>query len=490
MSGQMPTMQQMSATQLGPLPPGPGASPSVMGGPSNMPMPRPPMMPPQLGGMGAPPGGPMPQQPPMPQQLPAGARPLQSIAPQLMGGVGSPPGQPGGPRSVPMNLSMMARGGNPLRPGDLKATNPSSQLKLTPAELARLGRFGDTFIAHLTPGEIAVPPQVQTPQLMQMLQQAFQAAHVDVNQFTVGSKRSSINPQTGMPEYNFLSALAGPLLSLGGATLGNLAFPGIGGIIGGALGGGAGGALSGGGLPAALLGGALGGLGGWAGSGDLIPGAVNGIGSMLGSDAASGLGNVVPGATTSNLDNLATMGGDNPGAGSLAGAMGAQGGVGPTGPLGASGGPAASTMSAGATSPGTSENPASPLSAVSNSPVAVAANSGTFNAPNNMAGLPGTPGAGSGSSGGFGNWLSQNKSWLPLAVGGGGALLAMMMANQSQTAVPPPAPGGPMAPLNPNYNALLGNNTPLTTPQFVGYNPVQAVTGRNTGYNFYTPGGH
>lgn len=470
MSGMLPTMQQMSATQLGPLPPGPGAPSGV---PGNMPTPRPPMIPPQLGGMGGPQMGGMPPQPPMPQQLSAGARPLQSIAPQLMGGVGSSPALPGGLRNIPMNLSMMARGGNPLRPGDLKTTNPSATMKLTPAEFARLGRFGDTYIAHLTPGEIAVPPQVQTPQLLQMLEQAFNAAHVDVKQFTVGSQKSSINPQTGAPEYNFLSAL----LPIAGSLIGNLIAPGVGGAIGGALGGGAGGLLGGGGVGGALLGAGLGGLGGYA-SGGAIGGLADTLGiggGLFGSNAGvapateAGLAGAVPGTGISNLNDLSTMGGP-------LGASGAQGVPGPTGQLGTLSGPANQTMPTGATSPGTSLNPAGPLSSVSNSPVASAA----FTAPNNLAGNTGGT-----SQGGFGQWLHNN--WLPVSLGG--AALAALMAGQNSTPTPPPAPGPNMNPLNTNYNQLLGNNTPLTTPQFAGYNPVRSVTGRNPGYNFFNPGG-
>lgn len=473
----MPTMQQMSATQLGPLPPGPGAQPGTPGAPGNMPQPRSPMVPPQPGGMGqqgAPP--PQPQQPQMmPQQLQAGARSLQSIAPQLMGGVGSPPG-----RSVPMeNLSLMARNGNAMRPGALKGASPAATLRMTPAELAHMGRLGDSFIAHLTPGEIAVPPQVQTPQLMQILQQAFQAAHVDVNQFTVGSPKSSINPHTGVPEYNIWSAL----LPIGGAVLGNLVAPGMGSIIGGALGGGVGGALNGGGLSGALLGAGLGGLGGWAGNalgltgaGGLLSGAADTAAStapsVAGTAGAVGdWGNLSnfgsAGSTAGSLESQGLM--SAPVVGAAAPAMGqaSMGGGSPGMPTVASGvspsmagGPSASTGTING--PGTAINPASPVGSVGANPVT----------------------AGSGNTGGFGDWIAKNKSWLPLALGGVGALAAMSGASQSQTAPMPAGFNDPMHPLNPNFNALLGN-AGATQPTFTNYNPVRAVSGRHAGYSFY-----
>jgi len=138
---------------------------------------------------------------------------------------------------------------------------PMGQPHMTPAQMAAQGRFGDSVVAHLTPGEIEVPPQVQTPQLMQMLKHAFAKAGVSPAQFTAGSPQSSHNPATGAPEYSLLAALL-PVL---GAGIGSVV-PGLGTGIGAALGGGLGGAAGGlvdktGGANTALsaLGGAAGG---------------------------------------------------------------------------------------------------------------------------------------------------------------------------------------------------------------------------------------
>ena len=51
-------------------------------------------------------------------------------------------------------------------------TAPQGQPRLTPSEMAALGRGGDTLVAHLTPGELTVPPQLQSPQLIAALQAA------------------------------------------------------------------------------------------------------------------------------------------------------------------------------------------------------------------------------------------------------------------------------------------------------------------------------
>lgn len=154
--------------------------------------------------------------------------------------------------------------------------------RLTPAEMARLGRFGDQVVAHLTPGEIQVPPEVQSPKVLATLEKAFTQAGVQPEQFVAGSPQSSVNPNTGAPEYSFLSAI----LPVAGAVVGSI-IPGIGTAAGMALGGAAGGAL--GGVvdktgPLGILGGAAGGaLGGYLGG----SGGVSGLLGSLGGEAAS-----------------------------------------------------------------------------------------------------------------------------------------------------------------------------------------------------------
>jgi hypothetical protein len=207
-------------------------------------------------------GGPMPPGAPMggpgPMAAPGGPPP--------QGGSAPPP--PGGP--APM--------GQPQQGGA-----PPGQQPLTPAQMAQKGRFGDSVVAHLTPGEVEVPPQVQTPQLMHMLQQAFAKAGVSPAQFTAGSPQSSHNPATGAPEYSLLAALLPILGGVAGTAIGG---PGVGTAIGGALGGAAGGVVDHTGAANTLASAAGGGIGGYLGSGGLSGAAL--ADGAAGSEAAAG----------------------------------------------------------------------------------------------------------------------------------------------------------------------------------------------------------
>lgn len=259
---------QMSGAQ-GPMPPpmqgAPQGGPPMAGGPPQG------QIPPQVlqmlqqrmaqqGGMPGG-GGPMPGGPP-------GGAPMA-------GGPGGPPGGPMPPQggAAPM--------GQPGQPGAGGGQHP-----MTPQQMAQQGRFGDSVVAHLTPGEIEVPPQVQTPQLMHMLQQAFAKAGVSPQQFTAGSPQSSHNPATGAPEYSLLAALLPILGGVGGSLIGGPA----GGAIGGALGGGIGGMADKGGTANVLASAAGGGLGGWLGGGGLSSGAAEGAGATASTSPFSATG--------------------------------------------------------------------------------------------------------------------------------------------------------------------------------------------------------
>ncbi|MEQ8736704.1 MAG: hypothetical protein RIC29_17410 [Rhodospirillaceae bacterium] len=67
--------------------------------------------------------------------------------------------------------------------------------------LALQGRGGDTEVAHLTPGEVVAPHQLQTADVMSALQMAAINAGVDVNRYTVGARENSLNPETGLKEF-------------------------------------------------------------------------------------------------------------------------------------------------------------------------------------------------------------------------------------------------------------------------------------------------
>lgn len=256
---------------------------------------------------------------PMPPQMPPQSSFLgaaQQGAPMPPMGGGQPPQQPQG---LPPEMMAMLK------------------------QVAGMGRGGDTMLAHLTPGEKTVPPEVQTPKVLAVLDKAYKDKGVTSEQFTVGSPQSSVNPATGLNEYNFMSAFLPIALGLAGSFL----LPGIGtaagasaGAAGGAAAGGLGGALAGmsplalssiggglgttaGGLLAgkdpsqALLSGAMGGLGGY-GLGSLMGGAGSAAAGAAGSApsaapaAAQGM-TPGPNFAPSDIERMTSMfSGNNP----------------------------------------------------------------------------------------------------------------------------------------------------------------------------------
>ena len=268
-------------------------------------------MPPMMPTTGQPQAQQPPVQQPMPQQAlqPGQATQVpqpQQMSPQLLAfmhllqqqGYGQPNLTGGAPSPQPQlrpQASPAAAGGG-MRPQAGQSPVPAVQPQVggqqrayTPQELAAMGRLGDNAIAHLTNGEITVPPEVQTPKVLATLKSEYNKKGVDPAQFTVGSPQSSTNPQTGLHEYNFWSSFLPIALGIGGS----LVLPGIGTVLGssldaaalGGIGAGAGTAVgdlaTGKDLQQSLMGGALAGAGGYA-AGSLFGGA---------SDAASGAAN-------------------------------------------------------------------------------------------------------------------------------------------------------------------------------------------------------
>lgn len=159
--------------------------------------------------------------------------------------------------------------------------------------LASQGVGGDTAMAHLTPGEIAVPPEVQTPKVLATLNKAFTQKHVSPQQFQVGNPASSINPKTGAPQYNFLSAFLPAAMGIAGSFAAPYLAPELLGA----------GALS---APAAsAIGGGLGTtIGGLAAGQSPTQAALSGIGSGAGGYM---LGNIGNGLTASGDPTRASM---------------------------------------------------------------------------------------------------------------------------------------------------------------------------------------
>jgi hypothetical protein len=199
-------------------------------------------------------------------------------------------------------------------------------------EVAEAGRGTDSVMAHMSLGELVIPRGfLDDPQVMQLMQQLFQQAGADINEFTVGHEANKINPETGYPEFfsfkKFFSVAAPIALSLLapgigtalGSTLSSAALSGIGGAVGGGLGG----VVGGGGLKGALTGAALGGAGGYLSGG--------GLGNLAGSALPAGAqGPVQAGSGLLGKFSSATglTSGDLPSFGSVLGGSGSGSGGG------------------------------------------------------------------------------------------------------------------------------------------------------------------
>lgn len=72
-------------------------------------------------------------------------------------------------------------------------------------QLAQLGRAQDTFLGHLAQDEIVIPLSLlqASPELEDVIRNAFEAEGMDYSQYVVGSDENSINPETGLPEFGF-----------------------------------------------------------------------------------------------------------------------------------------------------------------------------------------------------------------------------------------------------------------------------------------------
>ena len=118
------------------------------------------------------------------------------------------------------------------------------------ANMAKNGRYGDTMMAHVTPGEIVVPLPVQTPRVVSTIKNEMDRAGVPLSRYVVGSDQNSINPSTGVQEHGFLSKVLGVAVpAIGGFLTGGPAGAALGALkgVGGLAGGGSGGQAAGGG---------------------------------------------------------------------------------------------------------------------------------------------------------------------------------------------------------------------------------------------------
>lgn len=176
--------------------------------------------------------------------------------------------------------------------------NPLDIETLTGAAAA--GRNGDRFLAHVTPGDIVVPVEKVTPQVKNVLGQILGS---QLSRFTVGHPDNSINPKTGIREFE---EGGGGSEGGGGDTGGGNSGDSSGSAGGGSAGDAAG---QGGGGFGGDTGGALGDTAGLAGNnadssatgvGDVAAGAATqGTGAELGTGALSENGPTIGNPTES-----------------------------------------------------------------------------------------------------------------------------------------------------------------------------------------------
>jgi len=82
-------------------------------------------------------------------------------------------------------------------------------LRYDPAELTGFlknaanagGHLNNAELAHLTVGEMVVPPDIMTPQLFARLEKIFARRGLNIGRYIVGGNDDSINPKTGLREY-------------------------------------------------------------------------------------------------------------------------------------------------------------------------------------------------------------------------------------------------------------------------------------------------
>lgn len=75
------------------------------------------------------------------------------------------------------------------------------------AEMADMGRNGDTVLGHLSRGEMVVPNELLDADdgaLRKILAGVMKEVGINPNQFTVGHEDNKINPATGLPEFGWL----------------------------------------------------------------------------------------------------------------------------------------------------------------------------------------------------------------------------------------------------------------------------------------------
>ena len=189
-----------------------------------------------------------------------------------------------------------------------------SELAGLAQQIAAAGRGPDTTLAHLTPGEVVLPPEMmESPSFETAVENRFRELDLNPEQYVVGMGIASLNPQTGLEEFGFFKKLGKKLKKVAKVIApAAMLIPGVGTAVGAALGG-----------LGSLGGAALGkvGLGGLAkGIGSLASAGLSKVASL----GIPGLSPVAGGAAAGAGDFIGTLTGaiQNPLAGGLFGKTG------------------------------------------------------------------------------------------------------------------------------------------------------------------------
>jgi hypothetical protein len=130
---------------------------------------------------------------------------------------------------------------NLLQRGQLAQSAPLGDIG---QELAMQGQGDDTELAHLTAGEVVIPPEMlEDEEFESMLEMKFRELGINPEEAVVGAGVASLNPMTGLEEFGFFKKLGKKLKKFAkkiAPVAGPLAnfIPGVGPVIAGAIGAG------------------------------------------------------------------------------------------------------------------------------------------------------------------------------------------------------------------------------------------------------------
>jgi len=114
-----------------------------------------------------------------------------------------------------------------------------SELAALAQQIAAAGRGPDTTLAHLTPGEVVLPPEMmESPSFETAVENRFRELDLNPEQYVVGMGIASLNPQTGLEEFGFFKKLGKKLKKVAKVIApAAMLIPGVGTAVGAALGG-------------------------------------------------------------------------------------------------------------------------------------------------------------------------------------------------------------------------------------------------------------